>query len=252
MTSLEILFTPSEFAGLPQRDLSGTVCVVFDVLRATSTMVTALANGALAVRPVSTIAQAVGWRARDPAVLLAGERDGLRIPAALSGGVEFDLGNSPREFGPERVRGRTIVMTTTNGTRALEACRGAARVWVGALLNLGAVSSGLRRLHPRHLLVVCSGTLEQPAFEDVLAAGALCESLDELYRDGDVADSVPLAIAAYRRHGEDLAAGLGTGRNGRRLLRQPELRDDVAFCAARDRYDFVPVCTADGAVCRPR
>jgi len=247
-TSLEVLFTPAEFIALAQRDLSETVCVVFDVLRATSTMVTALAHGAQAMVPVSSIPEALACRERDPLVLLAGERNGLRIAAKLTGGVEFDLGNSPREFTPERVRGRTIVMTTTNGTRALQACRGAARVWVGAFLNLGAAAAALHRTQPRQVVIVCSGTLEQPAFEDVLAAGALCDLIWPAYSEGEWADSALLALEAYRHHADDLAAGLGSGRNGQRLLRQPELRDDVAFSAMPDRYGFVPALEADGAV----
>jgi len=247
-TSIEVLFTPAEFATLAQRDLSQTFCVVFDVLRATSTMVTALAHGAQAIVPVASIPEALAWRARDPRVLLAGERNGVRIAARLTGGVEFDLGNSPREFTAERVRGRTLVMTTTNGTRALQACRGAARVWVGSFLNLAAVAAGLHRTQPRHVLIVCSGTLEQPAFEDVLAAGALCEAIGPVYREGEWADSVPLALAAYRQHAGDLVAGVSSGRNGLRLLGRPELQEDVPLCATRDRYTFVPVLDADGAV----
>lgn len=249
-TSIEVLFTPAEFAALAQRDLSETACVVFDILRATSSMVTALAHGAQAVVPVATIPEALAWKERDPDVLLAGERDGLRIRAALTGGVEFDLGNSPREFVPERVRGRTIVMTTTNGTRALQACRLAAHVWVGAFLNLSAVVEALRRVQPRHLLVVCGGTIERAAFEDALAAGALCEAVWELYREGEVLDSVLLALEAWCRHANDVAAGLGSGRNGRRLLARPELRDDVSFCAMRDRYAFAPTLDADAIVRR--
>src|ERR1039458_6506005 len=97
-TTLEVLFAPAEFALLGQRDLSQTVCVVFDVLRATSTMVTALGNGAAAIAPVAEISEALGIRQRQPEVLLAGERDGVRIEAHLTGGIGFDLGNSPREF----------------------------------------------------------------------------------------------------------------------------------------------------------
>ncbi|HRZ54786.1 MAG TPA: 2-phosphosulfolactate phosphatase [Candidatus Paceibacterota bacterium] len=247
-SSIEVLFTPAEFTALAQRDLSETACVVFDVLRATSSMVTALAHGAQAVVPVATIPDALAWKERDPDVLLAGERNGLRIRAVLTGGVEFDLGNSPREFEPERVRGRTIVMTTTNGTRALQACRRGAHVWVGAFLNLNAVVEALRRVQPRHLLVVCSGTIEQAAFEDALAAGALCEAVWDLYKEGEVVDSVQLALEAWRRHANDLAAGLGSGRNGRRLLARPELRDDVGFCAMRDRYAFAPTLDANAIV----
>src|ERR1039458_1792410 len=160
-TTLEVLFAPAEFALLGQRDLSQTVCVVFDVLRATSTMVTALGNGATAIAPVAEIAEALGIRLRQPEVLLAGERDGLRIEGHLTGGIGFDLGNSPREFTAARVRGRTIAITTTNGTRALRACAPAATVSLGSFLNLRATAEFIERQHPPHLLIVCSGTLER-------------------------------------------------------------------------------------------
>src|SRR5580692_7380997 len=133
--TLEVLFTPAEFATLPQRDLSGTVCVVFDVLRATSTIVTALANGADAVIPVAEIPEALAAKRARPDLLLGGEREGVRIRADQTGGVDFDLGNSPREFTRERVAGRTIILTTTNGSRALRACAGARAVFAGSFLN---------------------------------------------------------------------------------------------------------------------
>jgi 2-phosphosulfolactate phosphatase len=111
-TNLEVLFTPAEFSALSGRDLSEVHCIVFDVLRATSTMLTALANGASAIFPVREIPEALKLRAAHPSALLAGERDGVRIRAAQTGGVDFDLGNSPREFTRERVAGREIIMTT--------------------------------------------------------------------------------------------------------------------------------------------
>src|SRR5438105_57373 len=150
-THIEVLFTPADFAPLPQRDLSKATCIVFDVLRATSSMVTALANGADAILPLETIEEAITWRKKDRTILLAGEREGLRIRADLTGGIEFDLGNSPREFTGDKVRGRTIVMTTTNGTRALRACAKAQTVLVASFLNLNATVEMLRRDVPEEL-----------------------------------------------------------------------------------------------------
>ena len=89
--SLEVTFTPADFATLQQRDLSGTVCVVFDVLRATTSMITALANGAKQILAVEEIAQAVTLRQKWPEALLAGERHGVKIRAQQSGGIDFDL-----------------------------------------------------------------------------------------------------------------------------------------------------------------
>src|SRR5512137_689380 len=188
-TTLEVLFAPAEYALMEERDLRQTVCVVFDVLRATSTMVTALGNGATAIVPVAEISEALQLRSCQPEILLAGERDGVRIEAELTGGVSFDLGNSPREFTAARVQGKTIAMTTTNGTRALRASAPAAAVLLGAFLNMAATAEFIQRKAPSHVLVVCSGTLDQAAYEDLLGAGALCDLIWGAYCKGAVADS---------------------------------------------------------------
>jgi 2-phosphosulfolactate phosphatase len=248
--SLEVTFAPAELATLGQRDLRGAVCVVFDVLRATSSMVTALAHGARSIRPVTDIAEALAWRQSHPNVLLAGERGGLRISAPLTGGPDFDLGNSPREFTAERVGGRDLVMTTTNGTRALRACAaaGALRVLPGAFLNLDAVARHLAPHLPPHLLLVGSGTLEQTAFEDTLAAGALADALWPAYGEDAAADSAHIARELYRQFAPRLPASAHFSRNGRRLLARTELRADVPFCFQRDVFPVVLELQADGAV----
>ena len=122
--------TPADISRLPERDLSGTTCVVFDVLRATSSMITALANGAAEIFPAKTIEEARALREKMPDALLGGERHGERIEG-------FDLGNNPFEYAAHS--GRRIISTTTNGTIALRACERAGRVLVGALLNLAAL-----------------------------------------------------------------------------------------------------------------
>lgn len=239
-TSLTVLFTPADFETLSREDLSGTTCVVFDVLRATSSIVTALANGAEAVIPVADIPEATKIFQVNPAVLLAGERDGLRITRRAGSSVEFHLGNSPREFVPETVRGRTIVMTTTNGTRALRAARGADEVLVSSFLNLTETSRRILRSTPRSLVIICSGTFEQTAYEDLLAAGALCEEIWGAYANGDMSDSVLIAKKAFGGARKNLLAALGEARNGKRLLSRPELAADVEFCS---RIDSVPFPT---------
>jgi 2-phosphosulfolactate phosphatase len=192
-TSFDVLFTPAEFAALAHRDLTETVCVVFDVLRATSTIVTALANEADAVIPVAEISDALALRKQRPEVLLAGERDGLRIRADLTGSTDFDLGNSPREFATALVRERTIVLSTTNGSRALRACAKAKAVLIGSFLNLRSTANYLERHPAPNLLLVCSGTMEQSAYEDVLGAGALADLLWPHYAAGEIGDSANIA-----------------------------------------------------------
>ena len=248
MTTLEVLFTPAEFEALARRDLRETVCVVFDVLRATSSMVVALGNGAEAILPVQTIPEALEAKRRQPSVLLAGERDGVLIRAELTGDIDFDLGNSPREFTRDRVTGRTIVMTTTNGTRALKACASAKLALASSFLNVGATANLLAREQPARLLLVCSGTFEEAAFEDVLGAGALCEELWANYSSGSVADSARMAHNLFLLEQGNLAAAFARSRNGRRLLSKPELRDDVEFCLRRDSVPLVAQLDRQGLV----
>jgi 2-phosphosulfolactate phosphatase len=245
--SVEVLFTPAEFQTLAGRNLSETVCVVFDVLRATSSMVTALANGAEAILPVSEIDDALEvWR-EDLKVLLAGERDGLRIEANLTGSTRFDLGNSPREFVGEKVAGKKLVMTTTNGTRALRACAHARSVLIGSFLNLKATTGFLEKQPPSQLLVICGGTFEEAAFEDVLAAGALCYWLFRDVSRQDFSDSVSMAMNLFLEV-RDLNVAMSQSRNGRRLMSRPDLKDDVAYCAQQNVFDLVAGMDKDGWV----
>jgi len=246
--TLEVILTPAEFGPLRERDLSQTVCVVFDILRATTTMITALANGAESIIPVEQIGEALEVRRQRPNVLLAGERDGVRIRANQTGGTEFDLGNSPREFSAEKVQGKTIVMTTTNGTRALRACASAKTVLIGSFLNLRATANWLRENKPQHLVLVCSGTYEQASFEDILAAGAVCERVWPNYAGGMVADSAEIARRIYPLMQSNLLDAMKQSRNGRRLLAMPGLREDVWFSVQRETVSFTAQMSKEGVV----
>ncbi|MFO1460027.1 MAG: 2-phosphosulfolactate phosphatase [Verrucomicrobiota bacterium] len=239
MKHIEAILSPSEFEVLRQRDLKKTACVVFDVLRATSTLLAAFASGADSVEPVAGIPEALGRRAEDPEVLLAGERQGLRIDGSQTGGVEFDLGNSPREFTRARVEGRRIVMTTTNGTRALHACSGAATVLAASFGNLSATARWLSLNHPEQLLLVCAGTQDHASLEDALAAGALADEIWTLVSSAWIDDGIRIARDLYRARRADLLRAVAEGRNGHRLLSQPQLAGDVPDCLDRDRFPFI-------------
>ena len=248
LPKLEVILSPAEFATLSQRDLSQTVCVVFDILRATTSMITALANGAEAIIPVAEIPEAVALKQKNPNLLLAGERDGLRIRAELTGSIDFDLGNSPREFTAEKVSGRTIVMTTTNGTRALRACSEARMILVSSFLNLRATTNWIIERKPPHLILACSGTGEEPALEDMLAAGALCEKVWSGYAGGQVSDAAEMARRIYPLFQSDLFEAMKGSRNGRRLLANPDLRDDVRLCVQRETIPFAVTLMPSGVV----
>jgi 2-phosphosulfolactate phosphatase len=215
---LEVILTPAELPAFAKRDLSKTICVVFDVLRATSTFVTALHHGAKAIIPVSEIAEAVAIRKSQPGVLLGGERNGVRISAD---GIDFDLGNSPREYAPEKIRGKTIVSTTTNGTRALRACAGVKTVLASSFLNLTATAEFLQQKNFTDILLVCAGTGENAALEDTLAAGALCEIFLRNKTVETLSDSAEIARRAHLQSKSDLSAAVCDSENSRRLLAIP-------------------------------
>jgi 2-phosphosulfolactate phosphatase len=250
MKSLEVLFTPADFSALSRRDLTSATCVVFDVLRATSTMVTALWNGATAILPVEEIDEAVAARSAQPKALLAGEREGLRITEQLTGSVAFDLGNSPREFTATAVTASEIIITTTNGTRALRSCHKARDVLVSSFLNLGATVEAVPRDSATDLLIVCSGTFEQTAYEDVLGAGALCDLLWDCVPTQGIADSAQIARQVFLNAAANPIASLTRSRNAQRLLARPELSEDVAFCFQRDVMPLVAGLDRDGWVRR--
>ena len=245
---IEVCLSPADYHALTATDLRNATCVVFDVLRATSVMVTGLANGAAGFVPAAEIPEALALRAQHRNTLLAGERDSLRITAAQSGGVEFDLGNSPREYTQQMIAGRIIISTTTNGTRALRACAAAQSVAVASFLNLSATANWLAQQQAERAILVCAGTAEFPALEDILGAGALCELLTSSPARIELLDSAEVARRAYREARLDLFSVISRSQNAQRLMASPELRDDVEFCLQQDSCPLVALLNADGVV----
>lgn len=224
---IDVVLHPAEIATiLPVRDLTATTCVVFDVLRATSSMITALAYGATEIYPARTIEEALSLKVRMPAAVLGGERHGDVIPG-------FEVGNSPAEYQRARVRGRQIITTTTNGTIALRACERAQRVLVGAVLNIEAVANVLRQTWPDRVLLVCAGTFSDFALEDACAAGLLIAHLGA----ESLSDSAHAALAVTRLYAEPLAA-LRASRNGRSLADTGRMAD-VEWSAQLSHFDVV-------------
>jgi 2-phosphosulfolactate phosphatase len=191
---------------LPPGGCAGGIAVVIDVLRASTTMITALAHGAARVVPVADVDEARRLAAAcGPAALLGGERGGVRIPG-------FDLGNSPLEYSAARVAGRTIVITTTNGTAALAAARGAREILIGAIVNRAAAAAAIRQLagDGEHVHLVCAGTDGGVSAEDVLAAGAILAAAG-VAAAGDTLDASARGALASFRHvaaGGDVPAAL--------------------------------------------
>jgi 2-phosphosulfolactate phosphatase len=215
----------------PGETVRGRFAVVIDTLRATTVIAAALAAGAERIIPVAEVEEARKVYAGLPegAALLCGERGGNRIEG-------FHHGNSPLEFTPEAVRGRTLVMTTTNGTRAILACAGAAKLALGAMVNASAVgraagASGM------DVAAVCAGTRGFFTLEDVLTAGAIL-SASGLPEDG-MDDLSRLAVDIYRRNAGDLTGAL-RGCAHARFLAEAGYGKDVEYCMGLDRLDTVP------------
>lgn len=148
------------------------------------------------------------------------------------------------------MKGKAIVTTTTNGTRALQACKSASEALVASFLNLDTVANHLAKDRDRSIIVVCSGTGEEAAYEDTLGAGALCEALLVNGFDGRVIDSAQIAQAVFRQEAGDLIAAMQRASNGARLLSMPDLKDDVVFCLRRNAVPILAAMGKDGVVRR--
>jgi 2-phosphosulfolactate phosphatase len=253
-------------------ELAAGVVVVIDVLRASTTITTALAAGAREVIPCAEVEQAriradqlgrrhpasakalvaatadaakivaAGIPESDRGPLLGGERGGLPIDG-------FDLGNSPSEFTAQAIAGRTVVFTTTNGTKALLACTAAQRVLIGSFVNFSAIAAELDGELPIHLL--CAGTRDRVTREDVLFAGSLVEKLaGTIVEEGAINDAARIARDVWchsmddlrppsRRANQRLINVLRESQGGRNLI-NVGLERDIVDAADFDRYNFAP------------
>ncbi|MDR2463896.1 MAG: 2-phosphosulfolactate phosphatase [Verrucomicrobiales bacterium] len=220
--SVRVYYAPADYENQTAGHWRGRTVVVFDILRATSTIVTALANGYQSVRCFREVAAAQRYAADHDRTALAGERDGV----PQSG---FRYGNSPGEFLSKPASHDHLALTTTNGTRAIESVSGARQIIIASLLNLTAVADFLRRGPDSSLALICSGSGEDFSLEDAIAAGAL---LVELNVDH------PLT-SLYIANRDDLRRAFCVSKNGRHLL-EINLAADIDWCLQRDKYVIVP------------
>lgn len=237
MPKLDICFSPEL---LPLYDLHGKVAVIVDILRASSTIVTALGEGITHVFPVASLEECAAYGLQHGS-LTAAERDGLAAPG-------FDLGNSPFGFldAARPVRGRSLTISTTNGTAALRRSLAAEAVVVGSFLNLAAVA-GFARRQQRDVLVVCAGWKGQFCLEDTVFGGALAE---QLAPDFDVhgSDSTLAALHLWEQGKADLSGYLLQSAHVRRL-NSLEASKDFEFCLRVDAYaEVLPLWRDDRLV----
>jgi len=215
--------------------LANKIAVVVDVFRATSTMVTALANGCQAIIPVLTTEEAVERRRTEKGAILAGERKALKIEG-------FDLGNSPFEYTPEVVGGKKIIMTTTNGTRAIQAVAAAQCVWIASFLNAESIAQSIfkyleNNLNIEGIVIICAGSEDRFDIPDTLCAGML------IHRFGNGAELNDLGLAAsmlYNLTKGNILETLQETEHGR-LLHSLGFERDVVYCAQTNILPIVPV-----------
>ncbi|MGB9662098.1 MAG: 2-phosphosulfolactate phosphatase [Moorellaceae bacterium] len=197
--------------GATDDGLNGKTVIIVDTLRATTTIATALEAGCLEIIPVLTPEEAIEMRERlgDERVLLGGERGAVKIPG-------FDLGNSPLEYTPEVVQGRRIIITTTNGTRAIKRAAGARLPLLAALVNAPAAAAAAVEAGG-DVTILCAGTRDHFSLEDFLTAGLL---VSELEKRGDyvLRDGAWAARELYRTYKDNLAQTLKNSLHGRQLL----------------------------------
>jgi 2-phosphosulfolactate phosphatase len=217
-------------------EFTGKTVVVIDVLRASSTILTALANGCPEIIPVAEPGEAftvAGEYGRDRC-LLGGERKGLKVPG-------FDLGNSPGEYSREMVAGKPLVFTTTNGAKAFLAAANAAEILVGAFLNVSRVSSYLKKAD-REVFLFCAGREGHLALEDLLCAGMIIDHLVFAAKDEagvELTDPARTGMLAYRQMAGmgPVVVALGQTDHGR-YLSSLGLAGDLRYCG---QVDLLPV-----------
>ena len=233
---LDVALTPTLLA-----DFSGRVCIVVDVLRASSTIVTMLERGAQEVLLAPTVEEARGLHQELPRYLLCGEEGGVPPPG-------FDYGNSPSEFSALDLKGQRVILCTSNGTRAILAAADAPMVLVGCLLNATAVASaalGEAATRGLDIAIVCAGEEGGSAFaaEDALGAGATVDAIVDPSRRSPTAlqltDETGAALEYYRAQRGREETALQETAHGRDLLALG-FGQDLALCGQRDRLAAVP------------
>ena len=238
MIHLDVAFFPAE---LEAKSFHESLAVVIDVVRATTTITTALAHGCAYVIPVLHVEDAFEFSqqfADSFPLLLGGERGGKRVDG-------FDLGNSPREYTSAIVDQKGVIFSTTNGTRTLLALDGASPIVIGSFLNISAVCQYILHYTQKHptqnsVLLACSGVMNSFSLEDTVCAGMFVRQLST---ETDDISKTPAATAAeilYAHYQDDLLAMLQNSDGGRRIT-HIGLAHDLIACAEVDTYHIVPI-----------
>jgi len=225
--SLDVCITPFSY---PIYHRDDAIVVVIDVLRATSAICTAFHNGVEKIIPVATIEEAAEYKSKG--YLVGAERNGI----ALEG---FDFGNSPFSYTTEKVNGKTIVISTTNGTQAIAAASHAYKVVIGAFTNISALCNWLK-LQNRNILILCSGWKNRINLEDTICAGAISKILLEGNNNFKSGDGALSAVFLYQSAQKNPFKYLRNSSHTERLSAMG-LKNDIKYCFTLDKTDVIPV-----------
>lgn len=225
--NIEVCYTPQAYNLFHKDD---TIVVVIDVLRATSAIVTAFYNGVSKMIPVATVEEAKEYQANG--FMAAAERNGEMIEG-------FELGNSPFGYMNNKVKGKTIAISTTNGTQAIEASRKASKIIVGSFLNLDVVCEYLAA-QKKNVILVCAGWKNKFNMEDTLFAGAVVEKLTTENGFNIDCDSALASKHLYSIAKNDLYEFLSTSSHRNRLAKL-DLERDIQYCLTPNQCPVIPV-----------
>ncbi len=226
MKKIRVCLSPALISNF---ELTGAAVVVIDVLRATSTMIAAIDSGVKEIIPVASLDEARTYLGKDNHIV-AGERNGFKID-------DFDLGNSPLQIKSEKnqVQGKTLVMTTTNGTKSIELAKPADKLFIGSFANLNAVID--RLASEDQVICLCAGWKNRVNMEDTLFAGALVAQLST--KETVLDDASILAKNLYNLEKGDLLRAVKGSSHYRRLAGRG-LEDDIAYCLELNTSSAVP------------
>ena len=223
MYEIKVFLTP-EMAN--PRILKGSTCVVVDILRASSSWITAIGNGARLIRPVMSLRECMSLGKKG--FLTAAERRGQKVEG-------FDLGNSPLEYTAEMVSGKKIAVTTTNGSRAVTTSTAAKEILIGAYLNLHTLHQTL--IDKESVTVICAGWEGKPGLEDVLFAGEVVSLLSNTHLITD--DAALIAFELFKKAKQKMYFFLSQATHVKRLLKLG-LKKDIDYCLKKDVFEVVP------------
>ena len=234
MNNVNVCLTP---ALIHLYNIEDYVVVIIDIFRATSSICYGIENGTIAIIPVAEIEECEAFRKKGSGYLLAAERDGKVVTG-------FDFGNSPFSYTKEKVAGKTVVLTTTNGTQALHLSRKAKKIVIGSFLNLTALCNWLKT-QDDNILLVCAGWKNNFNLEDTLFAGAVVEQLKGHSFIPD--DAAIAANDLYQAGKHDINGYLKKTSHAERL-KKLGIEKDIQFCLQVDLTTAIPVMQGDSLV----